>query len=363
MNSKHLFVILLSIQVSLTGLKAGVVTTSPEHENHEIIIAKDESVTFTATPDSGDVTATLDVDPPGPQVAGSGSTQTATFSAGTEGQAYTCTFAVTHTDGDETCADGQEFTYTVYVPKIEGVGNTDEIWWWDGENQASPYENKRTLQATGLPSNKTITWKLNGQTDVVNFGNNQETITGTDQSREIHTVGYSSNEYNLYVELELDGKTVASTEDDKFTARTVASTPNTHADSNPPPAPYVWETIYTMTAKDKFGQEVPNIDVCELFNPAAAWAQDSSNWIRPGTYGNGQTDGAAKFRDFYKPNQSITLSPTAVSAGSSGSGTPTLHTNQKYLFGGTSSNPGFNATGQEAESHTIQFFRGKARQL
>jgi len=104
--------------LALTCLNAGVVTTSPAHEDRKIVVAKDESVTFTATPDSGDVTTTLTIDPSGPSISGSGSSQTATFAAGTEGKSYTCTLSVTHTDGDVTCTDGQEFSYTVYVPKL-----------------------------------------------------------------------------------------------------------------------------------------------------------------------------------------------------------------------------------------------------
>ncbi|MCK9590229.1 MAG: hypothetical protein M0Q93_12825, partial [Terrimicrobiaceae bacterium] len=126
MNFKYFFIIVVFLQAALTWLKAGIVTTHPEHENHELVIAKDESVVFEITPDSGDVITALIVTPSGPETTGTGSPLTATFQAGTEGQVYTCTLTVTHTDGDETCTAGKDFIYKVYVPVITLV-NVDNL--------------------------------------------------------------------------------------------------------------------------------------------------------------------------------------------------------------------------------------------
>jgi len=148
--------LLLGSQLALTCLNAGVVTTSPAHEDRKIVVAKDESVAFTATPDSGSVTTSLTVDPTGPTISGSGSSQTATFAAGTEGQAYTCTLSVTHTDGDVTCTDGQEFTYTVYVPKI----TTETIVSTPANADRRKLGVKEEVTITVEPSDLDISWNV-----------------------------------------------------------------------------------------------------------------------------------------------------------------------------------------------------------
>ena len=362
-----LLLLLLGSQLALTCLNAGVVTTSPEHEDRKIVVAKDESVTFTATPDSGDVTTTLTVDPSGPTISGSGSSQTATFAAGTEGHAYTCTLSVTHTDGDVTCTDGQEFTYTVYVPKLVGsvADAGEDIWYFEDGQGDSTYKINQTVSVAGIPTGKTMVWELKGQSDVVKFANNQETITGTDMNREIHTVGWSNTEDNLHLELSIDGNVVATTENDKFTARAptkITSERQSPLDIHVPGYLPGYLQRYVVTIKDKFGNTMNSLPVSETFG-STSWPIDYSgcNWGSPSA-ADWTLDSSSQFVDSYgmafATNASV---PTTVQTLDPGAGTKVIHNQQSYKAGGARSAPN-TATGFECYDGNAQLCRGKAYQ-
>jgi len=107
-----------------TATYAGNVTTSPIADGNKNIVAKrGTDVIFTATAKKGgEVTTKMDISSDGPTQSGSGAAITVHFPDETKGQAYTCTFKVTHKNTDASpqyCATEQPFAFKVGVPKLD----------------------------------------------------------------------------------------------------------------------------------------------------------------------------------------------------------------------------------------------------
>lgn len=367
MNRNHPFLcLLLGSQIALTSLNAGVVTTSPLHDDNKIVVAKDESVTFTGTSDSGGaVTTTLTIDPAGPthEPIEESATQSVTFDAGTEGKAYTCTFTVTHKVDDVTCTDAKDFTYTVYVPKIVGIGGgsvRDDIWFFEDGLGDTIFRVECEATAQGIPSGKTFTWKIAGQSDAVKFkSNNQQEITNALDKQMIKSIGWSSSEANLTIDLEYNGSVVATSE--SFTAR--APTEVTEQVAAATALRSGWQRLYTYTVKDKFYVSMHSAMAYEVFGSPSSWPQDPGcTWVWGGPYGPPWTiDSNSQFVDAFR---AVTAAPSAevpytVNPGQSGANTKTMHNYQRYKVGGTGTQ-GVSATGFTIYQDNIQFCRGTA---
>lgn len=100
-------------------LWAGTVTTLPAHKKHKLLVAKDQSVSFTATSESGGTLTTSITAENGATTSGEGATRTVTFGLGTVGKKTQVTFTVTHVVDDAPCTTDRNFVYDVYVPEIQ----------------------------------------------------------------------------------------------------------------------------------------------------------------------------------------------------------------------------------------------------
>jgi len=112
---------------SANTAKAGEITTTPVHTNQEFVVKKDDTISFTATPDdpnASTVTMTVTADNGATVTTGGANTDIVTFGPSTEGKECTVTVNIDHTKDDGNggtinCTTNKDYTYTVHVPKVE----------------------------------------------------------------------------------------------------------------------------------------------------------------------------------------------------------------------------------------------------
>jgi len=130
-----LFVGLASILANTT--KAGEIQVDPAHTNQEIVVAVDETVTFSAVPDpdnnpgASTIVMTVTADNGATVTTGGPNTDIVTFGSSTEGKKCTVTVNIDHTKDDGNggtinCTTNKDYTYTIYVPKIKILTPTEE---------------------------------------------------------------------------------------------------------------------------------------------------------------------------------------------------------------------------------------------
>ncbi|MCC7518016.1 MAG: hypothetical protein IT578_02400 [Verrucomicrobiae bacterium] len=261
---------------------------------------------------------------------------------------------MTVTDSKGTTSDPA--SVQVGVPKL---GPTPDIWYFEDGGGDATYKVVQTISVSGVPSGKTITWNLMGQSGVINFINQQETATGTETTRNIYTSGWSTTENNLYIEIVGDGSVVATSSGSKFTAR--APTHISESVGSPGPFMYGFIRQYTYTVKDKFNHLMPGIITLELF-AATPWpTEQGCNWSVPesGNYGDPwYLDSGSKFVDTFMYSGPL-RTPSSVNPGQPGYETKTAHNTQTYKVGG-SGTQGMSASGFSVYVGNIQFCRGTA---
>lgn len=209
----------------------------------------------------------------------------------------------------------------------------------------------------GLPDGQTATWYIKGQANTIKFDNNQQQITSASPDQAITSIGWSSTESNLWLELEVNGGNVATS--NTFTSR--APTGITESQSTNPDG-IGWETDFTYTVKDKFNQLLNGAAVCEVFSNPDNWPHDeypNMTWTTHPQYGNGALDANSVFVDSYAAHHSSPDVPTTVNPGSPGEFTGVKHNTQTYKVGGTGT-AGYNANGFTVYKTLLQFCRGEA---
>lgn len=330
------------------SLHAGQVniTTTTEH-----VCKMGESVTFTATANNGNVEVIV-ISAGGASFSG----DTVTFSMP---GVYEILIQVNHTGSEEEQCSNDIFTYTYYVPEITGVGDggdiTDDLWFLEDSPGDFLYKVEKNVTILYTPSGKTFTWKIKGQSNVIQFKvNNQQQITNALTSQIIKSIGWSSSEGNLIIEVEYDGNIIAASQE--FTTRAPVqiseSIDATESFSNG------WQRKYTYTVKDKFNKLIPSMSVCEVFENPSSWPKDhaSYNWNAP-TYGNSTTTISGTFTDNFRKASNSSDIPSAVNPGNPGENTKVMHNIQWYKLGGTGT-PGYSATGFEVFRDNLQWCRG-----
>jgi hypothetical protein len=275
------------------------------------------------------------------------------FGSSAEGNVNTVTVTVTDANGNT-----EEASVEVGVPKFD---TPDDIWFFEDGEGNSTYPVERDYVVNGVPSGKTVTWKIVGQSNAVKFNNNQQQIVGTDTTRSVKSIGWSSTENNLTLDLLYSGATVATS--DTFTVRAPTKTSqvsyvtdNMYGGTQPLSSGF--SSRYSFLIKDKFDQLLPGISASESFSTFTS-LYSGENWDRPQaveiTLGQD-----SQLNDEYA-GQYTTKVPTTVLPGSTGASTQVISAPQKYRVGGSGTSYS-SGTGFIVKSHDVTFCRGKAYQ-
>jgi hypothetical protein len=336
---------------------AGTVSTDPKDDQHKIIVGKDDDVTFTASPDSGSVTTSLDVTPSGPTTSDQGNSQVATFSAGSEGKEYTCKFHVTHTVGSMTCTNDGIFTYNVIAADPQVSDESKNKKWYYFENPSAPEpsdaEVRKFYVKGGIaPQDKDYEWSLDP-----NIGEVHEGYPGsTYQYVKIKSTGSG----DVKITVKWDGREVGSIDE------TIRKYGNIQLISQPwiVDQSINWLTSsmdtnagYTFT--DDQGDPLANIGVNEqLTSPTSVYA--GQNWASsstPSHEANNTLDDDGNIIDDYGIwFYSSGATPTMVYWKDSGYTTDVFSKQQTYHVGSLSSGDGV-----AVPEHKVFWCRGQTR--
>lgn len=284
------------------------------------------------------------------------------FGSAAEGKVNTVSVTVTDANNDTAVASVQ-----VGVPKFD---TPDDIWFFDDGQGDSTYCIERDCVVKGVPSGKTVTWKIVGQNDAIKFNNGQQQIVGTDTTHRLKSIGWSSTENNLTLELLYNGGIVAAS--DAFTARAPTTTtestgPSTgyrYNDHGTPITDWGYLRSFTYTVTDKFGMQLEGLKVFEVFQSPATWHKlyPGCNWPDHTNYNpHWKLLENSQFVDTFGWSTPLNSGyiPTTVAPGDIGASQQVEGNHQTYKAGGDGTQ-GFNATGFIFFEDTIILCRGTA---
>lgn len=227
------------------------------------------------------------------------------------------------------------------------------IWWFGGEDSGS-YDESSGLQA-GLNTGE-WKWEVVAGRDKVNLnagdgGDDGDVITEVnDGNVTVKSTGGSAAAEDVKINLSRNGKLV---DEHKLTVRQPNSiTVNSVADEA---FENGYRTTYRMTIRDQFDAVLPEpVEVNEEFG---AWAPDfpENNWPDPAEENTLLAD-PADFFDIYTAS-GANGNPEVVNPGQPGANEKVEHATQKYRVGSNQT-----GRGVVVKTHTLQVYRGKARQ-
>ena len=241
--------------------------------------------------------------------------------------------------------DSASSSVTVILYKIV---QSDELWWFDGADAAN-YAEEITLTAIGLSSG-TFNWQVTQGSDKVSLINpNSNPVT-------VRSIGASTTEGDIHIKLTHNGNYVTAYNLTVYTPSSCSL--ESHYPDDLAWGLYGYKTVYEFTLKDQFGTPIPNLEVNEVIGPFTNDYSPCWGWPDPWTR-NAWTANEGKFKDEYKVSVLEAIGhPSTTWPGESGWDTPVRHATQWYRGGSLRS-----GIGKLFKQHTIQLFRGCARQI
>jgi len=241
------------------------------------------------------------------------------------------------------------------------------LWYFNGANAAN-YPEQMTTSVIGITTG-TFAWTVTAGTDKVDFGNNSDSQTITDNSGAVivKSTGASTAEDDVNLELKHNGTKIA---DHKVTVSApqhneLLSDQDSEWGENP--CDFEWQaplflgfmSYHEMIVKDMFGQVIPAaLELNETFSGTPVSDYDDEEWSTSlATQGPWWIGADGKHNDAYKAQFPYPSVPTSVNPGDEGWETKVYHQMQYYKVGTQTA-----GGGRIIETHTLQIYRGKGRQ-
>jgi hypothetical protein len=243
------------------------------------------------------------------------------------------------------------------IEPVRIVRSGTELWWFDGEN-ASNYDEEAKLTAWGGrpgATRGTFRWDVVRGAGIVDFQNNSNSMTRVDANRiGIKSTDASTTRGDVRVRCRWSLGGRSKTLYHAFTVFAPNAGVGVARADNAVGAGF--RTLYTIEVRDQFGTRLPRaIEVNETFG---AWVSDfaGENWPPPAQV-SAMSTASAQVNDRYEFDCAA-CTPTTVNPGTAGAGTRVDHAIQEYRAGSLTA-----GDGRLIKRHTLQFFRGRARQI
>jgi hypothetical protein len=253
--------------------------------------------------------------------------------------------------------DGQRARDRIQGTTAISLTLDDPIWWFDGADPGGGYHVQATLSATA-PEGGQFVWRVvagGGRVDLNNGGVDADEITAVDDNTvAVKSTGASSAIDDVIITLVHNGTMAGQyklTVRKPGAPRLVSGYPTDIALSAG------FRTRYLFQMLDQFGADVPfDMPINESFS---AWTSDHPPvlWLLPSPNGMVTTSIIGYTHAFSDTYSIITGLPLPVGPNDPGANEKITHATQYYRAGSTA--PG---QGILFKQHTLQFYRGKARQ-
>jgi hypothetical protein len=356
-NQSALVVYSFMATISLWASTGNVTTSPTATDKVNVIVAKDDTVTFTVNPGVDTISNASGIFQNGSNAGPVNFSGSIPISFGTaaEGLDNVCdlTFTTKGTLG-EPCSSPAHAKLHVFVPKptvLDTSGNPitpePQLWYFNGENPSN-YKTSLTYTLVKPPASATYTWAATAGSDKITI-----TPQGTGLSAIIKSTKASAGENDVTIQISTAGRVVATKN-----LTVYAPSALVRLDNNDKADPtYAYESDIHYRIKDQFTNTLPsNVELNEKFTAApTSDVTGTMNW-RASTNG-GATEPPSDWYDMIQ-GETSDKTPTPLAPGGGAAWNPVNHWPGTWQVGSTTI-----GNGTKLITITWQKYQGQARHI